>query len=367
MTLTNTFTVVGASTLDPYARAAFTQRLVALGGVLRRSATAAFAPSPEYAQRVVALAGRRQAELLGVLDGESVIARGLVAVSTSDPSTATLGLYEVVAGERAPLAAQLLAEAARAWAAQRGCTRLVAPVDLNSWFQYRTLTPPTGAAAADGPFFWEPVTPPAHTALLEATGFAVTERYHSLVTAYDPRALAHGLVMHADATERVRAARVTLSAVGSAPSDALLDEIGRLSNIAFAQNPLFEPLPLDLFRAQYRQMAARVDHGPSQLARDAHGHLVGFLFAFVDGPTACIKTAAVAADVRNAGLMSAMHHRAITNLIGRPLTTVAWAPFLEGNWTGRLARDYVRGPEVLRQRDYALWSSPCDAQALAGW
>ena len=354
-----TLTVVQASTLDPEARAAFTKRVAAVGSTLRHGPTASFAPGPEYTRVVLALAATRASELLAVLRGESVIARGLVAVHPVETSTATLGLFEVAPTDDALRATVLLAEAARAWAAARACTRLLAPVDLNSWFSYRLLVPPSGTSAGDGPYDWEPVTPPEHRTLLTGAGFAPSASYHSLVTTPDGEALARGLALSAPAVAKAHAAGMTITPFDATPLDTLLDDLFTLSDAAFRGNSLFEPLPRALFRAHYERLAERVDFAPSQVARDAAGRLMGYLFAFVDGGTAVVKTAAVSTDARNCGLMKAMHFRSITELARRPLTAIAWAPYMEGNWSGLLARDFASGPAALRQRDYELLALAC--------
>ena len=360
-----TLTLVRASTLGAAARETFTRRVAAIGGTLRRGITARFAPSIEYSVTLLALAGTRPSELLAVMRGESVVARGLVAAHPNELDTATLGLFEVTTDDDALRATTLLTDAARNWAAVHKCTRLLAPVDLNSWFSYRLLVPPAGAAELDGPYHWEPVTPVHHHTLLKSAGFAPCAIFHALVATPDADSLARGLAVSKPAVAKGRAAGMTLAPFSATPLDVLLDELCTLSNAAFRQNPLFEPISHALFREQYLRLAQRVDFSPSQVARNAAGQLMGYLFAFVDDGTAVVKTAAVSADARNCGLMKAMHHHAITDLARRPLKAIAWAPYIEGNWTGLLARDFVAGPVALRQREYALLAAPCAQVTLA--
>lgn len=332
-------------------------RFASSAAPLRGAWFAGRAPSSAYAAVVLSIARCRRAQAYLAVERGQVVGRTLVATSPGRTGAATLGLFEVDLARDGHAVADLLIDAGQQWARGSGCTELFAPIDLNTWFTYRFLLPPAGAGAEVAPYEWEPAQPPEYLDLFQRRGFQVAERFNTqgarfteggqdLKTLLDHTARAH---------DAARSAGFVFERLSNlARLEALLDEMHPLCMEAFCENPLFEPLPVELFRQLYLSAAGARDCSLTHVVREPGGSLAGFAFTFIDGDAVIVKTIAVAPSLRGRHLSSALVHAVFAYGAGRGYRHFVSALVRHGNtsdFLGDPARLY--GTRVWRH-DYVL-------------
>ena len=356
--------------LDPYSQvsaaptsdAEVTARFIRMASSLRSGGWAASAPSPEYIQLILA-AVRGRANRQWVLDDDSS-ERGLATGCLShapDLDCGLLGLFEVrqdMLGLEA--GARILEEAARtakAW----GVSRIFAPVDGNTVFNYRLQTENPSELRSHARS-WEPLHPPHILPLLERQGFRPVEEY--VTRGFDFSACRRDkLQLILDQTGRgFRAAleKGFLFTSISTPTEAKsgLEKIGQLNERCFRDSFLYEPVPAALFLKYYEKISQKVDYRYTWLCQDSTGALAGYVFAFREGSSLIIKTVAVDPRFRSQKLSSALIHLSIEKAFSSGLNEVVSALVREGNTSEFLSeRDLPEKSRVWTHR-YSLFGKP---------
>jgi GNAT superfamily N-acetyltransferase len=347
-------TVIGLSACAPDERAAFIRRFVE------------YAPTPDvatapYLRSVVSVALARPSELLLALDGDRVVGRALVAQSFAEPGACGIGAYAVAAGEDACATTAGLAAAARRWAAGRGCATLYAPIDVNTWFAYRFALPAT-VDSLDAPrvsrwYSWEPSQPAEYVSHFRALGFSEAERYRtdfiSLAGFGDDDIARHTASSLTSATR----AGFSFARIEDVVPE-LLDELHPLCLEAFHRNPLFEPITLGVFRAIIASATRDRDISHSYLARDAAGHIAGFVLAIREDDTLVLKTLAVSPSRQRTGLGTALMHLAVDGAAHCGVRTLAMALVHAGNVSEAFARQYRLPGSSAWTHEYVLLKAP---------
>ncbi len=211
--------------------------------------------------------------------------------------TGFVGWYEATDGEAGT---NLLREAVAALY-RSGADRVIGPLDGSTWQRYRLLVPDEGASVEiEAPFLGEPTNPAEYPLHFAAAGFEPHLEYESRIVdrpAASPEAAA--------ARERLRERGIRVEGIDPSSFDRTVEEIHRLTHLAFAENPYFTPLDPAAFCAMYAAVRPLVDPALVRLARDADGRLLGFVFAYLD-PYApdrvVLKTLATHPDARGLGL-----------------------------------------------------------------
>ena len=246
---------------------------------------------------------------------------------------ATFGYWESVDAVRPN--ARLFAEAER-WARAQGAERLYGPVDFSTHRRYRLRL----NRFDDAPFPGEPYHPMYYPRLLAALGYRVAETYATLGTSKLYGSAIGALVRQKAPYVGRLPTGVQMRALTREEWLGRLREIRAFVDLAFGPNPGYLPLPGRDFRALYGEaFARRLCPHTSRIAVDARGELAGFLVAFPDygplvqqgnprqgnparvdpgaldyarhfplleRPCFLAKTAAVRADYRRRGLLSAL-------------------------------------------------------------
>ena len=217
------------------------------------------------------------------------------------------------------------------WARAQGARRLYGPVDFSTHRRYRLRL----NRFDDSPFPGEPYNPDYYPRLLEALGFQVVVEYATLATTRLYTSVIGELLLAklpylGRVPEGVEISRLT-------PEGWLerLDEVRAFVDTAFEENPGYFSLAESDFRALYGEVFAhRFCPFTSRIALDSAGRLAAFLLAFPDygplvrqgnperipvaelryerdyprlaAPCFLAKTAAVRADYRRRGLLSAL-------------------------------------------------------------
>lgn len=197
-----------------------------------------------------------------------------------------------------------LLEMACAFLRGKGCTRVVGPMDGNTWQPYRFVTDdPSG----EPPFFLEPSNPPEYPKHWRDAGFEPYATYRSTITSdlgvSDPRACR--------IAERLGASGVRLRPIDPTRMESELESIYALSLESFRHNVLYTPLEKVRFMAQYERLVPAIHPQLATMAEGKDGTLVGFCFALPDlceaqrgvgVRTVVVKTAAVRPGRAWAGL-----------------------------------------------------------------
>ena len=339
---------------DSAGRHRFVDRFVQAGSDLRGRADASPAASPAYARLVLSLAAERRSELLLALEGDTIVARALIAESPAHAGAAALGLFEANL-DAIGRAGGMIVGAAVEWARTNGRSEIFAPLDVNTWLSYRFLV---RSDPLQGPdlYSWEPAHPREYCDLFERHGFDEAERYHTI--GLQPKGgagLSAGIRQIAPARASGERAGYRFQQLGS-PDDmaAVMDELHPLCMDAFRDNFLFEPISLELFRRLQSAVAAGRDCSLSHVVRDAGGALVGFVFVFIDRGDVVIKTIAVRPDARSRHVSTALIHAVLQAAAARGCKSIVSALVRQGNTSEFLSQRHMHDDVSTWRREYVL-------------
>lgn len=181
-----------------------------------------------------------------------------------------IGSFEA---ENAPHEVTALLNEAAHYLRHHGATRIIGPIDGDTWHRYRVNAGPFNTP----PFLLEPVNPPYYDALWRAAGFEVLERYSSK-RIDDVTRLAQNL---APMRERASSRGYRTRTIDPTKLQDELTLVWQLSLDIFRGNPFYSDIALDDFLALYTgierilvpELVLFIEHD-----RDA----VGFLFAYPD-------------------------------------------------------------------------------------
>lgn len=243
--------------------------------------------------------------------------------------------------DRAAGAALLARALARA--GQAGRTRMLAPMDGDTWHSYRLVTDSDGSP----PFLLEPMSGPEDAAIFAEAGFAPVARYFSARRRLD---------RVDDAPPPTDAFRI--AAWDGTDPEALFREVFALSRAAFARNPFYRPITQEAFLALYRPVMPMMKPELILFARRPDGALAGYLFAIpdyaegLDTTTIILKTYASLVPGAGRHLVHACH--AAARALG--FTTVIHALIHDDNTSADRSRK--EGGQVFRR--YALLGRKLD-------
>ena len=217
----------------------------------------------------------RQQILLATAHGRPV---ARVVARLTPEGLGCLGFFEAH-DEPAPVHALL--DQALDWLSERGATRIVGPMEGDTWHPHRFSLGPSH----ETPFLLEPHQPPYYARLWQDAGFVgcqdfVSQRVDQPESVFDrlrPR-------LEAAQGEGFRFEKLDL-----ARFDETLLRLYRLSSACFAGEPFYRPISDELFLELYRGAKRLLDPDLVHIAVDAQGRDAGFLFAYPE------RRAAVAA------------------------------------------------------------------------
>ena len=343
---------------DPVSREQFLERFSESASSLREFVYAPFAPKQAYSTLMLTLARERPFEAFLAETGGRVAGRAAVWSLAAKPGAAGIGLFESAPGaERDDVSATLI-DAASSWATDRGYTEIFAPIDLNTWFSYRFLLPPSDGGTHQMLYSWEPVQPPEYVDAFTRRGFRNAERYHTEIMRFDAgseRELGNVAELTSDAVARATKAGFAFERLADpARLPALLDEAYGLCSEAFAENFLFEPVGPGLFRTILLSGAAVHDSTLSHWVRDAAGQMQGFILAFADGDAVVIKTIAISPSARGNRLSAALVHLAVKEGTRRGLNSLVSALVHLGNVSEILSGPFARACAARSTHEYVL-------------
>ncbi len=278
--------------------------------------------------------------------------RPVARISASFPLVATLparvGFFEV--DVRHPRwkehAARLFCEAHK-WLAGRGQFEVVGPMNFTTWFPYRLKTNVTTTEQKP----WEPGNPPEYVAAFEGAGYTVAGKYVSLCH----EDLEDIVEENRHIEESFRSGGVRVRA-GDLSNPAEVAAIHSITLAAFERNPLFEPIPLEVFAEVYAEVSSKgSDPQFLGIVEDAAGVALGYVYGFVDGREVIAKTMAFLPELQGKGLGLLLYEAVCGFGLKHGCTRCVAALMSEEIHSRRLDEKFTTTHPVAWVHEYALY------------
>ena len=223
-----------------------------------------------------------------------------------------LGHYAVLcASDEDSSCADQLFEYAATLVKRHNGSRLVGPMDGNTWHSYRFVTKSEFDGCSLAPFFLEPQNPDIYPRQFLNAGFKPLAKYISAINTdlakSDPRI--------DKARKRFADQGILIRTLKADDFDNELKKIFQLSVESFVNNYLYTPVTEQEFLAQYQKVKSLVVPEMVLLATDEQDNLLGYAFALPDIAqkmrgeaidTIIIKTVAVKPGKKSRGLGSVL-------------------------------------------------------------
>ena len=188
----------------------------------------------------------------------------------ADPRTAMVGSYECI---NDPEIARALFDEVRSLARKYRITRLIGPMEGNTWNSYRF------SDANDRPrFFMEPYHHPYYAVQWKAEGFTPLARYLSRID----RELAVDQLAIRFKDEDLAVSGITVRPLNKARLVQELALIGQFSIEAFKENFLYAPITVEEFVMKYHRLGQLLVPRLVLLAVDKKDALLGFILGIPD-------------------------------------------------------------------------------------
>lgn len=268
----------------------------------------------------------------------------------------SIGFFECTADADGKQAAAELLRCAQRWLKSNAAETVYGPMDFNSWFSYRFKLRDAGQPA-DADKAWEPAAPDFYRHLFLDAGFTDDLQFASL--SYEVPSKAHWQAY-------MQTLRAEYDAVTSqhgysirplhSGSDLLHDlkRIFELSNIAFADNPMFEAIPFEIFSAMTISMARSANIGASRIVLSPKGETVGFAFCFVDNDELIYKTVAVHPEHRSMGIANSLTYEISSFCVEHSLLKTTGALIRSGNTSEKIGRRHGNFAQPTKINQYSL-------------
>jgi L-amino acid N-acyltransferase YncA len=283
---------------------------------------------------------------LQLIEGAQLVARASVWFAgpqlESNERTGLIGHYAASSLEAGKKILEAACEELRA----SGCTRVIGPMDGNTWKSYRLVS----EIGSEAPFLLELRNPLEWNHHFLEAGFEVLATYHSTLgisPESDPRM--------PKVRERFAANQITTRAANPANLETELNAIYDLALESFSQNFLYSPISKEDFLELYRPALAKLPPGFTRIA-EHDGRAVGFAFAVPDMlrpqmDTLILKTVGIRKARIYAGLgaLLADEMHDLARSAGMP--RVIHALIHDGNVSGKTS---AKTGSVMRR--YALYS-----------
>jgi GNAT superfamily N-acetyltransferase len=252
-----------------------------------------------------------------------------------------LGLIGHFAAHAPDAATQLLSLACDQLSSQ-GCSLAVAPLDGNTWRQYRLIT----ERSAESSFFLEPDHPDDWPAYFSHSGFCPLSRYVSTLNSDPGRPDAR----LRSVAERVQEQGIEIRPVDLERFEGELRQIYRVAVESCRDNFLFTPISACEFVLLYRPVRPYVRPELVLLA-ETQGSVIGFVFAIPDVlqsrrgcriDTVILKTLCVLPEYAGKGLGSLLVSRCQEIAACLGYRRVIHALMQENNISKRISSYYTR-------------------------
>lgn len=184
-----------------------------------------------------------------------------------------------------------------------GSEYLIGPMNGSTWENYRFSTDHNHPN-----FFLEPWHPLYYNRHFLQAGFSIIGKYFSSKAQFEP--------VPEDFRQRKKAFEamgITFRTIDPDNFEAELEKLYKLNLLAFENNFLYTPIPLDDFKNKYLSLQKIIERDFVVLAEDQKGELIGYLFSIEDfhnkkEKTLIMKTAARHPDPRWRGLAHVLYN-----------------------------------------------------------
>ncbi len=205
--------------------------------------------------------------------------------------TGTIGFFEAdLTHPQIEEAITLAINTAETWLKSQGVKSIAAPVDINTWFQYRF------SMGGGGPRFkWEPTTPPEYEAHFKRLGYSNFAHYHSSTYPYIKILFWYlGFRPIQKSYKNLIKQGFTLRPFNLEKFlEVELPVIYEICNETFKDSLMFEPIDYNVFKMIYASALQSYDFSPSCMLLDENKQPAGFIFSFYDGDFLVIKSMAI--------------------------------------------------------------------------
>ncbi|HSG47646.1 MAG TPA: GNAT family N-acetyltransferase [Longimicrobiales bacterium] len=299
-----------------------------------------------YSELVLDLLEGRDHGLLVASAQGRIRARAVVAARDAEPDTAILGLYEAADGEVGDAATARILDEAEAWARARGRRRILAPVDGSTWMAYRFRIPSldAGRLASRRSYSWEPHHPERYPQRFFEAGYREALRFETLGLVFpqdDGYRLAEASVRTRPAAEAARDHGYRFEALRDHREAVPWPELHSVCSDGFRENPLFDALPLSLFRQLYHGALGFAAWDFTHWLRDPAGELCAVVFAFRQDEAVVVKSIAVSPLHRGRHLSTALIHRVLDAAASAGVHEIVSALVRSGNTSEFLSRRHL--------------------------
>lgn len=266
--------------------------------------------SPETTKKLMTWGHHHGSAFWLIFNGENVVMRVSARVCPQLEKTGTIGFFEIdeTAKEYEKCFHSGL-EHVLEWLRSQGIREVIAPVDLNTWFNYRF--------SDEGPHFfprfsWEPTTPPLYKKLFSKAGFSDYAYFHTIIFPHFRIGnLCLGTGPMKRAYNRLHEKGFSLRPFNrEAFTEKELPLFYEISQETFKSSLLFEAIDYPTFKGLYSEAMVRYDFSPSTVLVSPEGEDVGFIFAFFDGDYLIIKSIAIRDRFQGLRISSGMIYNA---------------------------------------------------------
>lgn len=222
---------------------------------------------------------------------------------------------------------------------EKGVKQIVAPMNGNTWKQYRTLKWSNG----DNPFVMEKVSPIEYNAVFEKAGFNEIDEYTSTkgkVKDYFDNEILDEI------EKRLADENIVIRHFEKANA---LDELKKIYNVSvksFCRNPFYTPIDEENFIAQYTPFIDMIDEELIYIA-EKDGKEIGFLFSIPDFnemktkgkiSTLILKTVAVLPEYEDMAIGNVMNRMIAKKAMEKGFEDWIYAFMYKDNTSQRLAQ-----------------------------
>lgn len=267
----------------------------------------------------------------------------------------SIGFLESQLDAQGKSASIFLIQQALLWLQENKVKSVFGPMDFNSWFKYRFKSQSnSGAAMVTHP--WEPATPQIHVDAFRQTGFKEDIKFSSFNFEVSDNLIWDAYIsrLHKD-HEQAMARGLSIREINWQMNIADdLRAIFEISTMAFAQNPMFEPIPFEIFLSITEASARATNANGSRICFSKDGQPVGFLFAFNLNDMIVLKTIAVVPGFQSIGIANAMTYELCQFCRISNIRKSVGALIRQGNTSERIGHGFGHFASSTTQDEYVL-------------
>lgn len=310
----------------------------------------------EYTRILLKLSDTRMSEFWTAAHPHSNEVLARIGADVKD-SQGSIGFLEANPTKPGRYAASVLINAALDWLKSKGVATVYGPMDFNSWFNYRfKVQSDSTEATANHP--WEPASSNFCESLFRSNGFSDAILYSSHFFELSDASHWQQHINHLEADyDRVLDAGFKIRKIANNNrSEQDIRAIFDISNVAFANHPMFESVPFSLFSAITLPALTHFDSTPSRICFDKNNNPVGFMFAFLIDDLIVFKSIAILPEFQAMGIGNAMTLELCQFGFENRVTRCVGALIRRGNKSEMFGKSFNNVANFSGRNDYVLLS-----------